>query len=520
MQYQGSLAAANMGRRAFVAAAAAGTGALAASAAFASSARADEAAGQTWDVEYDVVVVGYGLAGGTAARHAADAGAKVLLIDGAPEGGEGGNSKYAKQLLASGHSVESAVAYLTALNGAFEVDPEMVRLFAERMVDIPDYCRDYLGVENVHSWIGDTSDPVLAPFVPEYPELPGSEDFDAYTITDTSGDAALWLNVQGLVAERAESIDVWLASPARHLVQDAGTRAVTGVVIEHEGAQVRVAARNGVVLACGGYEFNAEMLHDFAGVAQAAGIGTPYNQGDGVRMALEVGADLWHMKSFEPGSSTLMFNPGDGTSPLAAGAIPVSGSTMFVGPDGARYYNEVAENRHGRIKIAGEYRPVEHPEKTWFLWDQTRMDELADAGVAGALPVLAGEQYVKADTLEGLAEACGMDADVLATQVADFGFFAEQGRDYQFGRDASTLRAFDGGPYYAMPGVPLILNTQGGPRRNKDAQVMGADGNPIPHLYSAGELGSMNAFQYQGGCNLAECLIFGRIAGENAAAQK
>ena len=510
---------ASMGRRAFVSAA--GVSALAASVAtWAPQAHADEAGDQAWDAEYDVVVVGYGLAGGTAARHAADAGAKVLLIDGAPEGGEGGNSKYAKQLLASGHSVESAVTYLNALNGAFEVDQEMVRLFAERMVDIPNYCSDYLGVEKLHSWIGDTSDPVLAPFVPEYPELPGSEDFDAYTITDTSGDAALWINVQGLIAERAESIDVWLASPARHLVQDAATRTIMGVAIEHEGADVRVAAHNGVVLACGGYEFNPEMLHDFAGVAQVAGIGTPYNKGDGVRMALEVGAALWHMKSYEPGSNTLMFNPSDGTSPLAAGAIPVSGSTMFVGPDGARYCNEIAENRHGRVKIAGEYRPVDHPEKTWFLWDQTRMDELAGMGVVDALPVLSGEQYVKADTLEDLAEVCGMDAAALAAQVANWAFFAEQGCDYQFGRDASTIRAFDGGPYYAMPGIPLILNTQGGPRRNKDAQVMGADGEPIPHLYSAGELGSMNAFQYQGGCNLSECLIFGRIAGENAAAEK
>lgn len=517
MQCQGTQS--SMDRRSFMAAAAAGAGAIAASA-LVQPAHADEAGNQVWDAEYDVVVVGYGLAGGTAAHHAADAGAKVLLIDGAPEGGEGGNSKFAKQLLASGHSVESAVAYLTALNGAFAVDPEMIQVFAERMVDIPNYCRDYLGVDNPHSWIGDTSDPVLAPFVPEYPELPGSEDFDAYTITEASGDGALWANVQGLIAERADSVDVWLASPARHLVQDAQTRTVVGVVIEHEGAEVRVAARNGVVLACGGYEFNPEMLRDFAGVAQVAGIGTPYNKGDGVRMALEVGADLWHMKSYEPGSHTLMFNPGDGTNPLAAGAIPVSGSTMFVGPDGARYYNEVGENRHGRVKIAGEFRPVDHPEKAWFLWDQTRMDELEGMGVVGALPVLAEEKYVKADTLEQLAEACGMDADVLTAQIANWAFFAEQGCDYQFGRDAATIRAFDGGPYYAMPGIPLILNTQGGPRRNKDAQVMGANGEPIPHLYSAGELGSMNAFQYQGGCNLSECLIFGRIAGENAAAEK
>lgn len=475
-------------------------------------------AGEAWDAEYDVIVIGYGLAGGTAARHAADAGAKVLLIDGAPDGSEGGNSKFAKQLLASGHDVEAAVTYLKALNSGFEVDEEIVRMFAEKMVAIPEYCKEYLGCD-VYSWIGN-DDPVLAPFVPEYPELPGSDQFDAYTITETNGDGALWFKAKELVEARADSIDVWTASPARHLVQDPETKAITGAIIEHDGAELRVRAKNGVVLSCGGFEFNDEMKKDFLGASRLVGIGTPYNRGDGIRMAMEVGADLWHMKSYEPGSQTLMFAPEDGTNPLAAGAIGVTGSTIFVGLDGSRFYNEIAENRHGRIKHAGEYHPVTHPCKEWFLWDQTRMDELQAAGMVDAIPVLANAQYTTADTLEALAEACGMDAAVLTETVEHWNFFAEQGCDYQFGRDPATLRAFDGGPYYAMPGAPLILNTQGGPRRNVDAQIMGADGNPIPHLYGAGELGSINAFQYQGGCNLGECLIFGRIAGENAAAEK
>ena len=63
-------------------------------------------------------------------------------------------------------------------------------------------------------------------------------------------------------------------------------------------------------------------------------------------------------------------------------------------------------------------------------------------GVVGALSVLAEEKYVKADTLEQLVEACGMDADVLTAQIANWAFFAEQGCDYQFGRDAATIRAF------------------------------------------------------------------------------
>lgn len=484
-------------------------------------AHADEAAASadvTWDAEYDVIVVGYGLAGGTAARHAADAGARVLLIDAAPEGQEGGNTRYAKQLLASDHDVESAVSYLKALNADFEVDEDMVQLFAEKMVDLPNYCREYLGAE-VYSWRGN-DDPVLAPFVPEYPELPGSDGFDAYTITESNGDMALLIKAQELVAECADSIEVWLSSPARRLVQDPVTGVVTGVVIEHDGAELSVAAKNGVVLACGGFETNAEMLRDYLGVPRVCVIGGQYNAGDGIRMALEVGADLWHMKSYEPGSPTLMFDPGDGSSPLAAGSIGVSGSTIFVGNNGSRYFNELSTERHGRINQAGEWRPQDHPSRPWFVWDQTRMDELVEQGMVDARPVLADAKYVTSDTLEGLVEACEMDPTVFVEQIEHWNAFCEQGCDYQYGRDPSTMRAFDDGPYYAMPGIPLILNTQGGPRRNAEAQVMGADGEPIPHLYSAGELGSINAFQYQGGCNLAECLIFGRIAGENAAAVK
>ena len=65
-----------------------------------------------------------------------------------------------------------------------------------------------------------------------------------------------------------------------------------------------------------------------------------------------------------------------------------------------------------------------------------------------------------------------------------------------------------------------VLNTQGGPKRNAQAEVLAADGTAIPHLYSAGELGGINANMYQAGGNLAECLIFGKIAGENAATSK
>ena len=74
-------------------------------------------------------------------------------------------------------------------------------------------------------------------------------------------------------------------------------------------------------------------------------------------------------------------------------------------------------------------------------------------------------------------------------------------------------------PFYAVELSPSMLNTQGGPRRNEKAQIVRPDGTPIPRLYSAGELGSIYSYMYQGTGNIGECLAFGRVAGRNAAAQ-
>lgn len=82
------------------------------------------------------------------------------------------------------------------------------------------------------------------------------------------------------------------------------------------------------------------------------------------------------------------------------------------------------------------------------------------------------------------------------------------------------MRAFGEGPYYALELTPNILNTQGGPRRGAGAEVIGVSGEPVPHLYAAGECGGLTSNMYQGGGNMADNIIFGRIAGKNAAAVK
>jgi succinate dehydrogenase/fumarate reductase flavoprotein subunit len=126
----------------------------------------------------------------------------------------------------------------------------------------------------------------------------------------------------------------------------------------------------------------------------------------------------------------------------------------------------------------------------------------------------------KADTIADLAVKINLNPKNLTKAVDKWNDACDKGLDTEFGRSAANLGPIKQGPFYAMRISLGILNTQGGPKRNAKAQIVDPDDKPIPRLYSAGELGSMYSFLYNGGGNIGECLAFGRIAGRNAAAEK
>jgi succinate dehydrogenase/fumarate reductase flavoprotein subunit len=112
----------------------------------------------------------------------------------------------------------------------------------------------------------------------------------------------------------------------------------------------------------------------------------------------------------------------------------------------------------------------------------------------------------------------GMFIAALEATVLRWNHLCETGKDVDFGRRKMLLR-FGSPPYYAIELSPAMLNTQGGPRRNERGQILRPDGTPIPRLYSAGELGSIYSYLYQGTGNIGECLAFGRISARNAVAE-
>jgi len=477
-----------------------------------------------WHATYDTLVLGFGGAGATAARHAADNGAKVLLVDAAPAGHEGGNTRYAAQILSSGDDVAGLKKYYQALTAPFNLDEDIIDLFVKKMVDFPNYLRDYLDVDPYsfkHS--GGQLSSFAASVTSEFPELPGAKSADALTVHNNIFDAALWKILRQKVLDRADSIDIWLNSRALHLIQDPINKTILGAQIKRNGQLFNIQAKNGVVLTVGGFENNQEQIQNFLGAPKLSPLGTLYNRGDGITMAAEVGAKLWHMHNYEAVGFLhgLAFKVPDGKrARLILDYWPdlYTGSILTIADDGTRYFKEDEVNRHGHIWNHGTWRIPRVNLHPYLVFDQTQLDQIKNNQNTPYIDFL--ESLVKADSIDQLAHKIDVDSDQLVTTVNNFNSFAEQNKDFEYHRDPKSMRPFDKGPFYAAPLTHTMLNTQGGPQRNSKGEILDLNESPIPHLYGAGELGGINTNLYQGGNNLAECLIFGKVAGENAALPK
>ncbi len=482
---------------------------------------------RAWDRQADVVVVGFGGAGVAAAITAHDAGAKVILLEKAPQGREGGNTRVAAQGYLNTSSADKAVTYLNALCGPFRVPQDMVRVWAEEM------CANNAWVAQIG---GDPQEHQHQPAGIEFPELPGSDCVHKYHHGATLGYSQTWEMLAQAVKSRA--IEILYETPGRELVQHGITKDVLGIRAEREGKPFFIEASKAVILTCGGFENNQDMIRNYLpDLPYCYTSGSPYNEGDGIAMAMSVGADLWHMNNFAGPSMALKVPEFRTTFSMAAlhFAKLQIGGMIVVGPDGKRFTDEKHRTLHGKVKVAGQWTHLHTPCPMFLLCDHTHLaaGPLYDKEPRqGWTPVVERYDWSKdnsaelakgwiktAATVHELAGKIGLPAAALETTVSRWNAHCRAGADADFGRTL-MLAPVEQAPFYAVPLSPSMLNTQGGPRRNAKSQIVRPDGSPIPRLYSAGELGSIYSYLYQGTGNIGECLAFGRIAGRNAAAER
>jgi succinate dehydrogenase/fumarate reductase flavoprotein subunit len=540
--------------------------------------------------DYDVVVLGTGAAGLAAAITAYEEGARVGVFEKADlvggtsawSGGQIWIPNNPHQIgLGKPDSREEAVGYLMALSHGMidqamaetfvDTGPEMIRFFEERtpvrfysIPDFPDYHPEFPGGKAEggrtlecppfpYGELGEWRDRVTTS--PYYPDF-------TITIGETTLGQPVPMPAPPEVKERRRANDergMGLALIGRLLrgcldrgiAPQTGCRAtalimeegaVAGVRFEGPAGPSEVRAPN-VILATGGFEWNPELIRAFARGPLTHPVSIETNTGDGLKMAMRVGAMLGNMR--EAWWMPVIEVPTD-IIPMGRQLLTyertMPGSIM-VNRQGRRFTNEAANyNAFGAAFHEQDVSRFEYANlPCWLIFNQ---DFYAKWPFVGGLSdhfegdVRPPQWMTSGDTLEQLAERLGVNAPQLDETVARFNRQAAEGYDSDFHRGESANDqwwgdpAFRGdpraclgplgeGPYYAIEVKSGALGTKGGPKTDTDARVLDVDGNIIPGLYAAGNvMASPMGMTYGGaGGTLGPGMVFGYRAGRNAGAR-
>jgi hypothetical protein len=504
-----------------------------------------------WHFDTDVVVIGYGAAGATAAISAHDAGTNVLVLEKQESPSIISNSFMSGGSFICPNDAQQASLYMEALykvgDGLYWTEPETIRMWSRYATENRKWLES-LGAVGIE----------LSRRGGEH-RLPGWESIDIYHYP--SGGNGLMGLLYGQVSARR--IGILSHTKAIGLLKNAegDVTGVKAISAGNDGRIIHVRARRAVILATGGFEFDEQMKLQYLKVYPTYFLGSPANTGDGLRMALGIGAQLWHMNCCSarlvmkfpeiPVALNPVFGGKNWPSPWREAGTGVDdgegsrslpekdrmgGGYMIVDRAGRRYAKETFKPHSFYYELTGyDSQRLCYPRiPSYWIFDAQRMKDSplirlksGAAGPAGICKWSADNQaelergWIKrGNDLKGLARIIGAEPQTLMESVHEYNVCCKQGKDPWFGRQPSTLMPLESPPYYAVALWPGGPNTQGGPKRNGRAQIVGTDGSPVPGLYGAGELGSIYGMLYPaGGGNIAECIAFGRIAGEQASEQ-
>jgi succinate dehydrogenase/fumarate reductase flavoprotein subunit len=340
----------------------------------------------------------------------------------------------------------------------------------------------------------------------------------------------------------ARKLRVMLSTPARRLITGP-QRDIRGVEAEHDGRPIRIKARRAVILACGGFEASPEMQVQYwqeKPVITAAYVG---NTGDGIRMAQDVGADLWHMWHYH---GVYGFKHPDPNYPFG---IRPKRLPDWIPGESARADVKVPWiiiDRRGR-RFMNEYQPYTQ-DTSWramAAFDGESMSYLRipaymimDEQGRGIYPIvsptfndrrfkfkwseaslreLEGKIVHRAESIAALAMKMKIDTQVLQATILEWNESCEQRDDRVYHRPPASMVKIANPPFYYAEVWPICSNTHGGPVHDVDQRVLDPYQRPIARLFAAGELGGVFGHLYISGGNLAECFVGGWTAGRNAA---
>jgi 3-oxosteroid 1-dehydrogenase len=528
-----------------------------------------------WDREVDVVVLGSGAAGLTAALTAVVDGASVEVYEKAAT--VGGTSAVSggivwipahNRLPGRELTVTDAMDYLRAQSFGY-MDDDLVETFVRTGPAMLDFVEAHT---DLHFEVAEG--------FPDYkPELPGGQPgggrslnaapFDLATLGGWRGritsfpadfsnvgiDAETRARIHASVDD--QSADLCVAGTAliagllkglldTGVVPHTNARAteliadapgITGVAITFPDRTIRVHARRGVILACGGFEWDDSLVGAFLRGPMRGAVSPPINTGDGLRMAMAHGADLANMG--EAWWVPIVRIPGDtidgkqrSRSVRLERTRPRS---IMVNRAGRRFVNEAGEYN----SMAGAFHYLDPRngyvnDPAWIVFDALHLKRYGFLGVAPGDSV--PDWFTPSADLAELGSKTGIDPDGLARTIERWNHNVAAGSDPEFGRGSSaydgywgderattiagkTLGPIDTAPFYAVPVSVGAMGTKGGPRTDRDGRVLHVRGTAIPGLYAAGNtMAGVTGKAYGGaGGTLGPAMVFGFRAGRGAA---
>ena len=507
-------------------------------------------AGDTIEKTVDVVVVGAGGAGIAAASAAVENGATVLVLE--KTAAAGGNT------LASGLAMNAADpekagtmdtlnGQINTLEGVLAYDEADFGAFAGTLSTLKEQINAYLAGDTskafdsiewhvIQTYLGGKRTDVNGNLIQGDYDLiytMCANSLDTYhwlgetvgiALSDyiTSPVGSLWLRghkfetKQGVFTSAIDYVtahggEFLYETRAEHLIINDDR--VCGVTASMTDGTPVIVHANAVILTTGGFGANEAMVREYNTYWPAIPDGIKTTcvasaTGDGIYLALEAGAALKDM-----GLTQLMPTASALTGQLADVLLVPSQYYMFVNQEGNRFVNEYAERDTLSFAALSQTGGI-----FYHIADQNMIPLLQNKATQEAVDALVEKGIIyKADTLEALAEQIGCPAENLIASVEKYNSYVDAGVDPDFGKGVFGTK-IQTAPYYAAIEKPSVHHTMGGIRINTSAEALNEAGEAIPGLYAAGEVtGGIHAGNRLGGNAIADCMVYGRIAGTNAA---
>ncbi|AMM16394.1 fumarate reductase [Burkholderia sp. PAMC 28687] len=476
---------------------------------------------------FDVVVIGSGIAGLSAAVAAANAGAKVAIVERANEEEYGGNTRWTEAYFRMKSESEVSDDFEERLisNAGDNLDPNIVEAMGGEYATWPPYVKahgmpDPELVFALSSHAGPTV-AWLRTFGIRFDTLP------TYFVTAA---APRLMPVGGglamiealLVQAKKLGVEVFYRTTARHLARENSHGDMSLQATGPEGQALEFDARS-VIVASGGFQGNPEMMTRYLGQAarfvRPVARGGYYNKGEGIQMALAAGAapagdfGSYHAEPLDPRSG-------------ATEALVMNFSYgILINLLGKRFVDEApgpVDVHYDHISRAFGEQPK---GKVYVVFDK-RIDDVPN----WKRSIRTDQHVIQAESLEALAEGCELPVDAFMKTVREYNAACPEGRFSPLEVDGLATQGLEipksnwsrpiaTGPFFAYPIIPGICFTYGGVKTNTSAQVIDADGRPIPGLYAAGEAAGLYYQVYTGATSVMRGAVFGKIAGEHAAAR-